>query len=138
MTNPPIDPESTPTFHPDPEDVLECARSIRPELEELLGPKAEQVDCQLADLLAQANTGQQVDGQIIELLGRDEETYYWMAEFFSEPPESKGFQRLPGPRPVGQVHKYVCRVNNDYTWYRRGCEEIRTCPTCGEKLEPAD
>jgi hypothetical protein len=47
MTNLLNESESKPTFHPDPEDVLECARSIRPELEELLGPKAEQVDLSL-------------------------------------------------------------------------------------------
>ncbi len=129
MTNPPINPESTPTFHPAPEDVLECARSIRPKLEELMGPEAERVDHQLADLLAQANTGQQVDNRILDLLKRDEETYYWIAEFLSEPPESRGFQRLPGSRLVGQASKYVCPVGNDYTWYRRGGEPIRTCPT---------
>lgn len=116
-------------FKPEPEDVLECARSIRPELEELPVLEAERVDRQLADLLAQANTGQQVDAQILNLLKQDEETYYWMAEFLSEPPESRGFQRLPGGGAVGQAHKYVCPLGNDYTWYRRGGEPIRTCPT---------
>ncbi len=116
-------------FKPKPEDVLECARLIRPELEELLGPEAEQVDRQIADLLAQANTGQQVDDQILNLLKRDEETYYWMAEFLSQPLESRGFQRLPGRGAVGQAHKYVCPLGNDYTWYRRGAEPIKTCPT---------
>ena len=124
-------------FKPEPEDVLECARSIRPELEELPVLEAERVDRQLADLLAQANKGQQVDAQILNLLKQDEETYYWMAEFLSEPPESRGFQRLPGmayqpppgDRAVGQAHKYVCPLGNDYTWYRRGGEPIRTCPT---------
>lgn len=121
-----------------PEDVLEGARSIRPYLAELLGTNAEQVDQQLAELLAHAETGQQVDEQILELLKSDEETYYWIAEFLSQPLESKGFQGLPGQRRTQQAQKYICPIGNDYTWYRHGGEPIKICRTHDVALIPAD
>ena len=121
-----------------PENVLEGARSIRPYLAELLGMNAEQVDQQLADLLARAETGQEVDKQILELLKSDEETYYWIAEFLSEPPESKGFQQLPGQGRTQQTQKYICPIGNDYTYYRRSGESIKICPTHNVALIPAD
>lgn len=139
MTKDPIDPESTPTFHPAPEDVLECARSIRPELEELLGSEAEQLDRKVSELLVQANKGQQVDARILDLLKQDEATYYWMAEFLSQPQESKGLQPLPGIPKTSSAKKYICPIKNDYNWYRRSIEiPVRTCPTCNVLLVPAN
>jgi len=66
-----------------PEDILEGGRSIRPFLPELLGNDAVQVDKQLAELLAKAMAGQQVEQQILEILKSHPDTRNWIAEFLS-------------------------------------------------------
>jgi hypothetical protein len=66
-----------------PEDVLKGARTIRPFLPDLLGREAELVDQQLAELLGQAEAGQQADQQILEILESHPKTRSWIAEFLS-------------------------------------------------------
>lgn len=118
---------STPAYTP--EDVLECARSIRPELPELLGAAAETVDRQLADLLAQAKTGAAVDAEILDLLKSHPNTYDWAAEFLAPQRVSKGYERLAGSGDVVSAQRYVC-PEGDYVWYRRSVGiAIPTCPS---------
>ena len=113
----------------DPEEVLECARSIRPFLPELLGTEAEPFDRQLAELLAQANPGQQVDDQILELLKSHAKTRQWAAEFLSPKEVTRGFDRLPGNMGSVSAQKYVC-PQGDYVWYRRSVGiPIPICPS---------
>ncbi|HEY9659603.1 MAG TPA: hypothetical protein V6C65_14180 [Allocoleopsis sp.] len=113
----------------DPEEILECARAIRPFLPELLGAEAEQVDRQLAELLAQAKVGQQVDAQILELLKSHSKTRQWAAEFLSPKEVPKGFDRLPGNMDSVSAQKYVC-PQGDYIWYRRSVGvPIPICPS---------
>ncbi|MBD2344906.1 hypothetical protein [Anabaena subtropica] len=121
-----------------PEDILEGGRSIRPFLPELLGNDAVQVDKQLAELLAQAKAGQQVEQQILEILKSYPDTRNWIAEFLSEQQVSKGFQQLPGSGEALSAQKYIC-PQGDYVWYRRVVgATIPTCPTHGVLLIPAD
>ncbi|MBD2060476.1 hypothetical protein H6F88_31530 [Oculatella sp. FACHB-28] len=122
----------TPKFSP--EDILECARSIRPSLPSLLGSDATQVDQQLADLLAQAQAGESVDTQILELLKSNPNTFQWIKEFLSSAQVSRGFERLPGGSGAVPAQKYVC-PQGDYVWYRRSVGiSVPTCPTHGELI----
>ncbi|MDZ8263545.1 hypothetical protein [Nostoc sp. ChiQUE01b] len=122
-----------------PEGVLDCARSIRPFLQELLGDDAVQVDGQLAELLAQAKAGQQVHEQILELLKSYPNTYNWIVEFLSEKQVSKGFEKLAGQAQAISAQKYICPQGDDYIWYRRVIgATIPICPTHSVLLIAAD
>lgn len=123
----------------DPEDVLECARSIRLELPELLGADAEPFDQQLADLLAQANSGQPTDQQIVDLLKSNDRTRSRAGEMLSKPATAKGgdYQRLPGKSEGQKTVKYICPVGNDFTRRLRQGEEIPICRTHKVALVPA-
>jgi hypothetical protein len=52
----------------EPKDILQAAQAIRPQLDELLGTDAKTVAPELDKLLAQAEAGQTVTYDIIELL----------------------------------------------------------------------
>lgn len=113
----------------DPEELLECSRSIRPYLLELLGAEAEAFDLQLADLLAQAKAGESVDTKILELLKSHPKTRNWAAEFLAPKQIPKGFERLPGSSDAVAAQKFVC-PEGDYVWYRRSVGvPIPICPT---------
>jgi hypothetical protein len=62
-------------------DILEGARSIRPYLEGLLGPDAREVDNELSSLLELAQSGQQLESEILELVNQHEPTHKWMDDF---------------------------------------------------------
>ena len=122
-------------------DILEAARSIRPYLSELLpAPEAEALDQQLAHLLAQANTRQPIDNQILELLAGQDSTREWLSGFLQDKqqPESlRTFRPLPGHTSIVNAAKFVC-PHGDYTWYRpRVGMEPPLCPTHNLPLEPA-
>ncbi|OUC13654.1 MAG: hypothetical protein B0A82_16135 [Alkalinema sp. CACIAM 70d] len=118
-----------------PDDVLEGARCIRPYLPDLLGAAAVECDRQLADLLAQAQQGQAVDGQILTLLKSHPKTLQWLKEFLASKASSKGYEPLPGSSGAIAAQKYVC-PQGDYVWYQRSAGiPVPTCPTHGE-LQP--
>lgn len=126
-----------PTRQFSPEDVLECARSIRPFLPELLGAEATRIDQQLADLLAQLQAGEAVDIQILELLKSNPDTFQWIREFLGTKSVSRGYERLPGGSGAVSAQKYIC-PQGDYIWYRRSAGiSVPVCPTHGE-LIPAE
>jgi hypothetical protein len=135
---------STPQFNL--EDVLESARSIRPELPELLDEEADFFDQQLADLLAQANAGQAVEQPILDLLNCHDKTRKWVGEFLNKPLLPKGpllpgapeFQPLPGYSPAQSTIKYVCPVGNDFTRRLRSGEPVPICRTHQVALVPVD
>jgi hypothetical protein len=115
-----------------PEDVLEAARSIRPELKRLLAAQAESVDARLAGLLEQARRGKRVQTAILELLSAHERTRKWTTRFLKRRHQEGGvraYAPLPGSmRPVA-AQKYVC-PKGDYIWYRRSVAvPVPLCPT---------
>ena len=128
----------TPQF--DPEDILECARSIRPYLPELLDADTDEAfDQQLSDLLAQAKAGQSVDQQILAFVTSKPKTRQWAAEFLSPARIVKGFQRPPGISQTSSAKKYICPEGSDYIWYRRSIAiPIQRCPTHKVLLVPAN
>ena len=122
-------------------DILDAARSIRPYLSQLLTPaEAEVIDQQLADLLAQANSGQPVDNLILELLSEHDSIREWLSGFLQdkqEPEHLRSWSPLPGQGSMVNAAKFVC-PQGDYTWYRaRVGIEPPPCPTHNVPLDPA-
>lgn len=120
-------------------DLLDCARSIRPFLADLLGADADNVDRALADLLAQARTGQQVEKQIEDLLDSHESTRTWMVRYLERRKAGLRFgvyEQVPGdgdPSPV-EALLYTC-PEDDYLWPRRASgQKIPRCPTHNVRL----
>ena len=126
-----------------PEQVLECARTIRSFLPELLPvDRVESMDRQLASLLAQAKAGETVGASILEELKSHPATRDWAAEFLSPQIMTKGpgDSQLPGRIDTIAAPRYVC-PEGDYVWYRRSVGmAIPSCPTHPElgPLVPAD
>jgi hypothetical protein len=135
---------STPQFNP--EDVLESARSLRPELPELLDSEADSFDQQLADLLAQANAGQAVEQPVLDLLNSHDKTRKWVGKFLNKslppssplPPGMPEFQPLPGYSPAQSTIKYVCPIGNDFTRRLRSGEPVPVCRTHQVALVPVE
>ncbi|WP_088893244.1 hypothetical protein [Leptolyngbya ohadii] len=128
MSTSPFDPEFDPK-DVDPEEILDCARSIRPALPELLEAGAESFDRQLAELLAEAKAGQPVEDEILRLLRSHPNTEPWTAEYLRPKTNSRGFTPLPGSIGSVSAQKYVC-PHNDYIWYRRSIGiPIPACPS---------
>jgi hypothetical protein len=122
-------------------DILDAARSIRPYLSQLLpAAEAEVIDQQLADLLAQANSGQPIDNLILELLAEQDSTREWLSGFLQDkqqPEHLKSWSPLPGQGSMVNAAKFVC-PQGDYTWYRpRVGIEPPVCPTHNVPLNPA-
>jgi hypothetical protein len=94
-------------------DIVEAATAIRPELKTLLGADAETVEQQLDEFL---QSGENVDNQILNLLGDYEATGNWINNFLQKknPPQddegSRGFySSLAGgsSTPI-TTKKYTC------------------------------
>ncbi len=127
-----------------PNDILEAARQIRPELPELLPAESvARFDRQLADYLAQAHSGEAVHEQVLELLQSDPETEDWLLETFGPRRVAKGetmrggYQGLPGSISAIGAQKYVCPEGNDYTRFLRSAGDVPRCKTHGCLLVPA-
>lgn len=119
----------------DSDNILEAARAIRPYLADLLGVDAEAIDRQVAKLLSDAKSGQQVNNQILELLSSFNPTREWMAEFLKDnlPPQVTSsyrsyYRRPPGDPNPPQTVRYVC-PEGDFIVY--GEPVPPTCPTHG-------
>ena len=127
------------------ERVLEVARAIRPYLTELLGPNAEQVDGELAALLARSrgDDDDEVEGLILDCLMRNRATHDWAARFLMErgPDQAAGAERgyspLAGQGEPVRAPRFVC-PKGDYVWYRHSVgQDPPTCPTHRLALQPS-
>ena len=128
-----------------PKTILTAAQAIRPYLFSLLdSDTAQQIDGQLQDLLTQAESGQNVENQITELLRRPEPTQAWMRRYIKgENPEQitrsiSGYSSLAGDSAIGYsgldgeeaprlAFQYICS-HCGYLWYREDSEPIPQCP----------
>jgi len=121
---------STPSFTP--AQVLECARAIRAFLPDLLpADRAQQIDAQLANLLAQAKTGPIVIADFLQVFMSQPTVQTWAGEFLSPQIISKGpgDTQLPGRMGFVSAPRYVC-PEGDYVFYRRSVgTPLRPCPT---------
>jgi hypothetical protein len=126
-----------------PKTILTAAQAIRPHLSSLLDPDtAERIDRELYYLLAQAESGQNVENQITELLRQPEPTQSWMRRYFKgEKPEeitrsSSSYSNLAGDPALQPAPRYVC-PRCDSSWYREDNEPIPECPNHHIPLVPA-
>jgi hypothetical protein len=127
--------------------IFEAARAIRPYLAEMLGPKAGQVDGELARLLASCSPAGQDDAlreQLEALLNRHEETNAFLEAVVDDAPNYRPPQVvpgnlrgvaagsvLPGRAAPAPVDRYRCPSESaDYVWYRSDVGvPIPLCPT---------
>lgn len=126
------------------EQILSAARTLRPRLDELLGTDAETVISQLDKLLAQAEAGQEVDNDIMELLTEYEPTRNELKALLDgEPKGERSYTPLPGDlsKPVA-TSEYVCPNQGGCTcgkypkgWVRFSIDEsIPICPEQNKSL----
>lgn len=124
---------------PTTDDILEGARAIRSHLDELIATKAVAVEQELANLLREAETGQNVENRILRLLSRHDASREWMAKFLREEGRSETtrlFKPPPGKGEPVQASKFVC-PECDYVWFRRTVgQSAPHCPTHNCPLEP--
>lgn len=117
-----------------PEKVLACARTIRAFLPELLHAEmAQQMDGQLATLLAQAQAGASVTAEILDVLKSQPDVQRWAGEFLSPTSVPKGVGEPYSPLPgwIGAIAApcYIC-PKGDFVWYRRSVgTPIPKCPS---------
>jgi hypothetical protein len=126
------------------EGLLEAARTIRSYLGDLVGAETARFDVEIAGLLDDAQSGQDVTSQLRSLLDSNEDTAEWVAEVLEDPlhrpPDlqpfiKRGYTFLPGG--VGPVHagKYACPCG-DYVWYRPSVGvPVPPCPTPSHILD---
>jgi hypothetical protein len=129
------------------EGLWEAARSARPYLGETLeAEQAAKVDGQLADLLARAAAGEDVDKPLRAVLEEHPATSVFLEMVLDDaphfrPPEvvsetTRGYKGLPGqPQPIPPVGKFRC-PHGDYVWYRMAVgARPPNCPTHDCSLE---
>jgi hypothetical protein len=132
----------------DDEGLLEAARSIRHYLPDLVGPAADQLDRQVAELLATAGRGENTTAALRSLLNSNSVTKNFVAKVLADAPHYRphdlqpdylrtggmqpppGTIGLPGPGgPVLHAGKYSC-PHGDYVWYRSAVGvPVKGCPT---------
>lgn len=130
--------------------VLEAGRAIRPFLGELIAEpeQAAALDRDLAAALVLAAGDPSAVTAILGLLTACQPAAEWLIDFAesglppalaSEPAVRGGvFLMLPGAGEVPRARRFVCPLNNDYTWYRRtAAQPIAFCPTDKIRLVPA-
>jgi hypothetical protein len=139
------------------EVVLDAARAIRGDLPDLLGSTGERsslgarLDAELAALLAAADLGADVTGEILDRLNGLPVTQAWTLAFLSYgvPPDlavsgrdaSAAGLPLGGGGPPGsgervRATKYRCPVGGDTVWFRRSVgQQVPTCRTHGRVLQ---
>ena len=127
--------------------LLEAARVIRPYLTRLVGRAADDLDHEIAVLLASAASGQNVAPQLRSLLHRDERTADFLTEVLRDAPTYRPPDMQPGHKrwrdrtrldgdvaPVLHSGKFECQ-KGDYVWYRPAVgDQIPACPTHGTRL----
>lgn len=128
------------------EDLLEVARVIRSYLPDLVGSEAESYDRRIAELLAAARSGRNVDEELTAVLQQPDEVHAWAAQVLQDdqrrPPDRQpvfelGFEPLPGAAGPVQAVKYCC-PEGDYVWWRRSVgQAVPSCPNHGP-LGPCD
>ena len=125
--------------------ILDAARAIRPYLADLVGlEEAESVDAELAELLAQAVAGRNVDDAILGALSADAVLRDWTAAFLQtrRPPVAdrgvRSYEPLAGAAPPTHPTVFACPYG-DYVWYERSPRAlIPACPTHRCVLELVD
>jgi hypothetical protein len=125
----------------EPEDIVQAAREIRPQLESLVGPDWKEWDTKLGDLIARAEAGEEdADLAILSDLRSHSAIRAWLRDRLErkEPiAVERAFEPVPGTSPAVPMPVFTC-PKCDYTWYRVAVGvPIPLCPTHKIKLVPA-
>jgi hypothetical protein len=126
------------------EGVWEAARSVRFFLPSMLGPVAEEVDKELAEILTEARESRDGEARLREVLGGRDETKAFLRAVLADEPHyrppqrrrddvrSPGFGPLPGQPEPPPPPRFRCPLGNDFTWYRLSvAAAVPECPTHG-------
>jgi hypothetical protein len=105
--------------------------------------QARTVDEDLAELLTEAQHGQDVEERVLDRLRQPPAVHNWAAMFLQHglPPDvvearDRGFSRLAGGGEAVPADKYTCPIG-DVVWYRRVVgQPVPQCPTHHVTLEP--
>ncbi len=118
--------------------ILECARTIRPYLAELVGPNpwhppsADEMDRDLASLLEESKTGRNVAEPIMKILTSHEGTSAWTYRFLQG--QYSNYNPLVGDPDILTPGKCAC-PGGDFVWYQRSSGTTPPlCPTHGFQL----
>ncbi len=125
------------------EQILQAARAVRPYLETLLSaPRAKELDDRLAEVLAQAHAGEDVEVDLIKVMSDSVELNRWTTEFLHE--EMPGVTFRTGGigetpvQPIG-VTRYACPEGDDYDWFRLSvADTVPRCPSHDVELVPVE
>jgi hypothetical protein len=130
------------------EGVLEAARVIRPNLIELVGPAADELDAQIAKLLTEHAAGQDVTTKLCSILNEGEATSDFLEVVLADAPRyrppivvdadlrTRGYTPLPGDIGAPQADRYIC-PQGDYVWYQLAVgAAIPLCKTHQTALVP--
>jgi hypothetical protein len=122
----------------DEREVVDVARAIRPHLGSLLGPKAGQVDGELATLLRQSDQGQDVKTDVLRVIGRFDATREWAHRLLEVAPGDRAYQPVPGAVQRISVPRYVCprytECGIDFYRFSSG-ERVPPCRVHGVPLD---
>ncbi len=120
--------------------IISAAEAIRPHLSTLLGEHAESVKTAVEALLNQAKQGQEIESELLDLLGKYPATSAWINKKLAEENSlSKGitlsYDELPGERgPVSGAKYYKC-PSCDYRWTKiLDWQSPPNCPEDGSAL----
>jgi hypothetical protein len=120
--------------------VVEAARAVRPYLVEFLGTvTARELDAELADLLARAAAGEDVEAGLRSALEAREATSVFLDRVLDDAPDfrpprvvselTRRYSGLPGQRSPVRADKFYCPYG-DYVWYRSEVGvPVEQCPT---------
>lgn len=126
-----------------PQEILDAARTIRPELPALIGANAGVVDAEIADLLRRADEGEAVQNAVLKSLAQFESSREWVNAYLSADDQAVRLAamrayRKPGgdPDPI-EAEKYICPVACDTVWWKQyEGEEVPECETHHRRLVP--
>ncbi len=109
------------------------ARAIRPYLSRLVGNDWQAIDGQIGRLLERAESGDEVDAELTELIDATPATQAWADKFLNRSAPKRrvqrSFQPLPGDATPIMAQRFVC-PEGDYVWYRPSVgTPIPRCPT---------
>lgn len=107
-----------------PEEIIAGCQALRPHLKTLLGEEAEGMDNELRALLDQAQAGQRVEGQLLQIVARYTVTRTWLTDYLKEKQNPldeanrlKSLDLLPGNNTALPLPLFRC-PQGDYEWSR--------------------
>jgi hypothetical protein len=111
--------------------VVTGARAIRPELHNLLGEDASEVDRRLEELLDRADRDATVYVEITKLLSERPPTREWMRTYLgvgASAAVEQGYEPMLGSRGAQRAIKYICpRGDSPYFMAHVG-DKVPDCP----------